>query len=220
MYFENEATELIKDHNGIKIDWNYLIPHSLFCSIIRTLPINGYKGEPAGETFDLVRSVQDAFYESNYPEDYVLLEFLGLSNRAYNALCRKGFSTIGDVLRGPRYGTWKDVYNLGKKSRAELEDRMRSIGFKNFSTSRLNNQLGKCFSDLNISYETRNFLIHDHCFEDEEDINHLISLFFRKNIFGQEMMYYLSEDQRNEIKTALEEGCYLNEIIKAQHNIE
>lgn len=220
MNFYTEQDELIRSHRGLRIDWGFLVPHTLYLDLLKFLPINGFQGEPSDDTIkSLIARLDESFRESNYPEDFVLIESLGFSNRLYNVLRRECFFTVGDILRGDRYKKWSKIYNLGKKGRAELEDKMHSLGYKNFSTSRHNNQLGKCFRDVRLSNETRSLLINKHYFSNEDNVNHLISLFYRCNIWGEPMMYYLSNEQREEIQNALEDGCFVNEITRVQHNI-
>lgn len=58
---------------------------------------------------------------------------LGLSVRAYNCLKRFAhINTIGDILNYPKED-WPKVKNLGHKSTLEIQERMREVGYPNFS---------------------------------------------------------------------------------------
>ena len=52
------------------------------------------------------------------------IEDLELSVRSYNCLCRAGVKTVGDILKTNLY----KVRNLGKKSKDEIEDKLREMG--------------------------------------------------------------------------------------------
>ena len=52
------------------------------------------------------------------------IEVLELSVRAYHALSRFGYRTVGDVYRLLKSGKIKKVRNLGDKSIGEIEDRL------------------------------------------------------------------------------------------------
>ena len=52
------------------------------------------------------------------------IEVLELSVRAYHALSRLGYRTVGDVYRLLKSGKIKKVRNLGDKSIGEIEDRL------------------------------------------------------------------------------------------------
>lgn len=58
---------------------------------------------------------------------------LGLSIRAYN--CLKRFAhvdTVGDILNYPKED-WPKIKNLGHKATLEIQERMRTVGYPNFS---------------------------------------------------------------------------------------
>ena len=57
---------------------------------------------------------------------------LGLSIKTHNTLSRAGIRTIEDVLRYPKKD-WGNVRNLGQKGLEELETRMRTLGYTEFS---------------------------------------------------------------------------------------
>lgn len=58
---------------------------------------------------------------------------LGLSVRAYNCLKRFAhINTIGDILNYPKED-WPKVKNLGHKSTLEIQERMRTVGYPEFS---------------------------------------------------------------------------------------
>ena len=59
--------------------------------------------------------------------------YLGLSVRAYN--CLKRFAriyTVGDILNYPKED-WPKIKNLGRKATLEIQERMRAVGYPEFS---------------------------------------------------------------------------------------
>ena len=62
------------------------------------------------------------------------IDDLGLSIRAYNCLKRfANINTIQDILNYPKE-EWSNVKNLGRKATLEIQDRMRAVGYSDFST--------------------------------------------------------------------------------------
>lgn len=58
---------------------------------------------------------------------------LGLSVRAYNCLKRFArINTVGDILDYPKED-WPKIKNLGHKATLEIQERMRAVGYPNFS---------------------------------------------------------------------------------------
>lgn len=57
---------------------------------------------------------------------------LDLSARAYNCLKRFAINTVGDILNYPKED-WSKVKNLGRKATLEIQDKMRKVGYPNFS---------------------------------------------------------------------------------------
>lgn len=57
------------------------------------------------------------------------IDVLDLSTRAYNCCLRAGIKTLGDLC-GKTYAEMTKVRNLGKRSLAEIEDRMKENGLR------------------------------------------------------------------------------------------
>ena len=59
--------------------------------------------------------------------------YLSLSVRAYNCLKRFArINTVGDILDYPKED-WPKIKNLGHKATLEIQERMRAVGYPNFS---------------------------------------------------------------------------------------
>ena len=61
------------------------------------------------------------------PEDPI--EKLGLSTRPLNALRRASIRTIGELVQISKSGHVLDIFNIGKKSLAEIEDSLKYVRF-------------------------------------------------------------------------------------------
>lgn len=67
------------------------------------------------------------------------IEVLALSVRSYNALCRAGIMTLGELIARLNEGTLKGIRNLGAKSYSEIQTRMMVYGFDHLSEREKNN---------------------------------------------------------------------------------
>ena len=60
---------------------------------------------------------------------------LGLSVRAYNCLKRFAcINTVGDILNYPK-GDWSKIKNLGRRATLEIQEKMRAVGYPDFSNT-------------------------------------------------------------------------------------
>ena len=64
--------------------------------------------------------------------DFCDIDRLELSVRAYNCLRRAGINTVADVLNLPKED-WPKVRNLGYRAMKEVEEKMREVGYADFS---------------------------------------------------------------------------------------
>ena len=67
------------------------------------------------------------------------IDALGLSVRSYNALCRAGIMTLGELIARLNEGTLKGIRNLGAKSYNEIQTKMMVYGFDRLSEREKNN---------------------------------------------------------------------------------
>ena len=67
------------------------------------------------------------------PPPETSIDVLGLNIRAYNCLKRfANVNTVGDVLDYPTED-WLKIKNLGRKAALEVQDKMRAVGYSDFS---------------------------------------------------------------------------------------
>lgn len=57
-----------------------------------------------------------------------LIESMDLSVRSYNGLKRAGINTVGDIIKAIQEDKLEDVRNLGKRSIAEIKEKLNSLG--------------------------------------------------------------------------------------------
>lgn len=62
----------------------------------------------------------------------VSIDRLELSARVYNSLRRVNITTVADIIKLPKKD-WPKIRNLGRMGMSEVEEKVRSIGFTNFS---------------------------------------------------------------------------------------
>lgn len=68
--------------------------------------------------------------------DFSDIDRLGLSVRAYNCLKRAGINTVADIIKLPKED-WPKVRNLGRHAMEEVEEKVRAVGYTDFSVSPL-----------------------------------------------------------------------------------
>lgn len=74
-----------------------------------------------------------AYDTGNRISSSMMLSCLGLTSRTFGTLCRVGIQTIDDVLRYPRH-KWQSVKGLGKVGLSEIQEKMRHLGYDDFTT--------------------------------------------------------------------------------------
>lgn len=62
------------------------------------------------------------------------IDELGLSTRSYNALRHAGIHSVGDILNYPEE-KWPKIENLGHRSMKEVAEKIRTVGYPEFSTN-------------------------------------------------------------------------------------
>lgn len=60
------------------------------------------------------------------------VEYLGLSTKTKNCLKRAGMNLVSDIIDYPK-DHWPWIRGLGQKSIKEIEDKVRELGYTNFS---------------------------------------------------------------------------------------